>query len=146
MAWWAEHGVWLVDEFRDGNVPAEFEAQAFLNKAFGALPGSVRNLYLRADSAFYNEAALTWADERGISFCVSADMSKSLLKKVRALPDSAWKPYTTLRRDGSAEPSPAEEREWAEVPDFVPDWNRNNKKSGTAFRYIAVRVRSRQRL
>jgi len=31
------------------------------------------------------------------------------------------------------------------VPDFVPDWKRNHRKDGEAFRYIAIRVRSRHR-
>ena len=29
--------------------------------------------------------------------------------------------------------------------DFIPDWKRNRRKNGEAFRYIAIRVRSRQR-
>ena len=85
MAWWAEQSLWLVDEFRDGNVPAEFEARSFLCRAFSALPGSVRQRRLRADSALYNEDALTWADDQNIEFAVSADMSESLRAKVEAL-------------------------------------------------------------
>ena len=33
---------------------------------------------------------------------------------------------------------------WAEVPDFIPEWGRNHRKDGEPFRYIAIRVRSRQ--
>ena len=40
------------------NVPAEFEAKAFLVKAFGALPGAVRQRRLRSDTALYDQAAL----------------------------------------------------------------------------------------
>ena len=53
----------LADEFRDGNVPAAFAAKPFLQRAFSALPPSVTERRLRADSAFYDEAALTWASE-----------------------------------------------------------------------------------
>jgi hypothetical protein len=144
MAWWAEQSVWIADEFRDGNVPAEFQARAFLIRAFAALPGSVVERRLRADSALYNEDALTWADDNGIQFAVSADMSPSLREKTQALPDDAWKPYRTLKAKDKEEET-REERQWAEVADFVPEWRRNRRKDGKAFRYIAIRVRSRQR-
>ena len=68
MAWWAEQSLWVGDQFRDGNVPAEFEARAFLIRVFSALPGSVRQRRLRADSALYNEDALTWADDEDIEW------------------------------------------------------------------------------
>jgi len=146
MAWWAEHQLWVRDQFRDGNVPAAFRVKGFLQQAFGALPGTVQQRRLRGDSALYDEAALTWADDQGIEFAVSADMSRSLTKDVKAIPEAAWKPYRTIRRGKrTKEPPDAEERQWAEVTDFVPDWKRNRHKDGRPFRYIAIRVRSRQR-
>jgi hypothetical protein len=144
-SWWAEQRVFTRDEYRDGNVPAEYRIADFLKKTFGALPGSVVKRRLRGDSALYNEEALTWADSRGIEFAVSADMSEGLVREVRSLPEEEWKPY--CREAG--EPDDGEmgracdEREWAEVC-FVPDWKRNYKREGEPFRYIAIRVRSRQ--
>ena len=138
MAWWAEHSGWVCDEFRDGNVPAAFDAQRFLQRSFAALPGSVTERRLRADSALYDEKALTWADAEGIQFAVSADMSPALTQAIKALPDSAWKPYTN-----PSHPDAAEERQCAEVV-FVPGWARNRKKRGEPFRYIAIRVRGLQ--
>ena len=143
MAWWAEQSLWVADQFRDGNVPAEFEARAFLIRVFSALPGSVVKRRLRADSALYNEDALTWADDEDIEFAVSADMSTSLRDKIEALRNGAWQPYVTYKRDGTE--SDSEERQWAEVPDFIPEWKRNHRKNGKPFRYLAIRVRSRQR-
>lgn len=147
MAWWAEQMVWVADEFRDGNVPAAFKVKDFLVRAFAALPGSVVERRLRGDSALYDEDALSWAaDEAGIEFVVSADMSRSLLAMIDALPETAWQPYRTLKeRAAEQRAAQAEEREWAEVPDFVPDWRRNHRKDGVALRYVAIRIRSRQR-
>jgi hypothetical protein len=147
MAWWAEQMVWVADELCDGNVPAAFKVKDFLVRAFAALPGSVVERRLRGDSALYDEEALSWAaDEAGIEFVVSADMSRSLLAKIKALPEPAWQPYRTLREHAAEQrAAQAEEREWAEVPEFVPDWRRNQRKSGEALRYVAIRVRSRQR-
>jgi len=51
-----------------------------------------------ADSAFYDEQALTWADQADIQFAVSADISKALSATVVALPKTAWQPY--LGREG----------------------------------------------
>lgn len=143
MAWWAEQSVWIADEFRDGNVPAEFEARQFLIRAFSALPGSVVQRRLRADSALYNEDALTWADDNGIQFAVSADMSPALRDRIEALPHHVWQPYRTLRGTDNDQ-DPGEQRQWGEVVDFVPQWSRNHRKDGEAFRYIAIRVRCRQ--
>lgn len=147
MAWWAEQMVWVADEFRDGNVPAAFKVKDFLVRSFAALPGSVVERRLRGDSALYDEEALSWAaDEAGIEFVVSADMSQSLQAKIKALPETAWQPYRTHKeRAAEQRAAQAEEREWAEVPDFVPDWRRNHRKGGVALRYVAIRVRSRQR-
>jgi len=147
MAWWAEHGLWISDQFRDGNVNAEFKIKDFLEQLFSRLPRSVTELRLRGDSALYNEEALTWAaDVKKIQFAISADMSPELLACTQAIPEEQWKEYRTIKGDRRDERRAAkEERQWAEVTDFVPGWARNRKKSGEAFRYIAIRVRPRQR-
>jgi len=141
MALWAEQGVWVCDQFRDGNVPAEFEIRAFLERAFASLPAAVVERRLRGDSALYNEDALSWADDQGIEFAVSADMSEVLEAKVQAIVETSWQDYPTLN-DKAAQ---NEERQWAEVAGFVPGWKRNHNKQGEPFRYLAIRVRSRQR-
>lgn len=141
-ALWAEHGVLVADEFRDGNVPAAYAARAFLQRAFKALPSSVTERRLRADSALYDELALTWADEQKIAFAVSADMSEALSAQVMRVPEASWQPYWGSN-ETEAHPS-REERQWAEVTGFVPGWARNHKKDGRALRYVAIRVRPRQ--
>jgi hypothetical protein len=143
MAWWAELGIWLHDQFRDGNVNAEYQAKVFLQQTFARLPATVTERRLRADTALYNEEALSWADEESIQFAVSADMSPELLAKIEALPETAWSDYRSLNEYVAA----TEVRQWAEVPDFLPGWARNHKKDGEPFRYLAIRVcRSQQSL
>ncbi len=140
MAFWAEQDIWVHDEFRDGNVPAAFSIRDFLKTAFGALPDGIRTCRLRADSALYDQKGLTWADDEGIEFVVSAVMSEELARHIAAIPESSWQRYATLAPGGSSE-----EREWAEVTAFLPEWPRNYRKGTKPFRYIAIRVRSRQR-
>ena len=140
MAFWAETGMWLADQFRDGNVPAEFGIKDFLQRVVACARRYADTLRLRGDSALYNEDALTWlADEAHVEFAVSADMSEALLAKCLALPEGAWQPYESLSGE------PTEERQYAEVPDFVPGWRRTYKKHTQPLRYIAIRVRGRQR-
>ena len=144
MAWWAEQRLWVKDEFRDGNVPAAFAVLEFVQRAVHQLPDTVTQRRLRADSALYDEKLLTWADDAKIAFAVSADMTPALRDHVIAVENADWKPYHTLRATEPIE-DPREERQWADVPSFIPGWERNFRNGTNAFRYIAVRVRSRQR-
>ena len=121
-------------------VPAGYQVRSYLQRAFGALPAIVTERRLRADSAFYDELGLTWADDAGIDFAVTADMSESLTRCVLKIGESEWKSFTSAEGEAPTD----EERQWAEVTDFVPGWARNHKKSGMPFRYIGIRVRSRQ--
>lgn len=141
MAWWAEQGIWVAGEFRDGNVPAHFEVRPFLQRSFGNLPGTITSKRFRGDSGLYDEKALTWvADEADVEFAVTAKMSASLSKIIGEIAEADWKPYRGLTLTAEAH----EERQWAEVTGFVPDWKRNNQPGAVPFRYLAIRVRSLQ--
>jgi hypothetical protein len=140
MAWWAEQGVWVCDEFRDGNVPASFSTKEFLIRAFARLPAGVQHRRLRGDSALYGEEPLTWAAKENIEFVVTADMSEGLAERIKELPKTGWNVYKDIRDPQHM----TEEREWAEVT-FIPDWKRNRVPENKPFRYIAIRVRPCQR-
>jgi hypothetical protein len=63
---WAEQDAIVHDEFRDGNVPAGCGNRRILEAAFGALPAGVKEKFLRADSALYeNEVLFFFARRRG---------------------------------------------------------------------------------
>src|SRR5512139_2065301 len=49
--WWAEQGVVLHTEFRDGNVPAGYEQLRVFQEALEMLPGGVTKVYHRSDTA-----------------------------------------------------------------------------------------------
>ena len=53
-AYWNEHKIVLFSEFRDGNVNPSYNIPEFVEKSFSYLPDTVKNLYLRSDSAGYN--------------------------------------------------------------------------------------------
>jgi hypothetical protein len=142
LAVWAETGLVLADQFRDGNVPAQMAPREVAQRAFAALPGTVGEYYYRGDAACHESGLVNWLrDEqrpggpRGrIGFAISARMSEPLHAAMRVVPESAWQPY--------GDPHPAEIRECADVP-FVPS-EKTEKKDLQPLRYVAIRIRHKQ--
>ncbi len=127
---WAEQDLIVHDEFRDGNVPAGCGNARILARAVAALPAGVEQIFVRGDSALYEQAVLTWceAPARGMGYAISADMSPQLYAAITQL----------LERD-----EPDAIREWADVP-YVPDDGDHRKDRPCVRRYLAVRIRRRQ--
>ena len=80
VATWAETGLVVADEFRDGNVPAKMAPVECAKAAFAALPDSVTRRHFRGDSGCYEWNLLKWlrhedrSKEAGgaIGFAISA--------------------------------------------------------------------------
>ncbi len=141
LAVWAEMGVVLADEFRDGNVPAMMAPLNAAKAAFAALPSSVETLYFRGDSACHEHRLVNWLrDERreegppgSIGFAISARMSEGLHAALLAVPAEAWQ---------SAGEDAEVIREGAEVA-YVPS-EKTEKKDRQPLRYVGLRLRKRQ--
>ena len=110
---WAETGLILADQFRDGNVPASEEIATLVDEAYEALPGRPDgwDVRIRSDSAAYEEQVLAHWGERGWKFAVSADMTQQLRQEIARLSPADWQIW-------EVEPG-GFVREWAEVA-FVP--------------------------
>jgi len=142
LAVWAETGLVLADEFRDGNVPAQMEPRRVAQRAFAALPSTVTEYYYRGDSACHERDLIHWLrDEkreggpRGrIGFAISARMSDALHAAILAVPEQEWDRY--------GKEHPEETRECADVP-FVPG-EKSEKKDTQPLRYVAIRIRKKQ--
>lgn len=138
VALWAELGVVVADEFRDGNVPAGFRALEFVKAALNELPPGLE-VRLRSDSAFYDHRVMQYLRRRPrTSFAISADVTQELRAQIVALAADAWKPLRTFKRDGLVEGR----KEWAEVV-FVPS-EAGIRKDEKPDRYLAIRVRPAQ--
>lgn len=132
---WAETGLVLADQFRDGNVPAGAGLDDLVDEAHAALPsGREWRVSVRSDSAAYDHDVLDHWAARGWRFAVSADMSPRLRAEVVALPGDAWHELS-VEADGFV-------REWAEVP-YVPS-RAYERKDRVPDRYLAIRVRPPQ--
>ncbi len=61
--WWAEQGVFVHSEFRDGNVPAGHQQLRVLQAALAALPSGVEKVCLRSDTAGYQQDLLLYCGQ-----------------------------------------------------------------------------------
>jgi len=131
---WAETGLILADEFRDGNVPASSGIARMVDEAFDALPQREWKVRVRSDSAAYEHKILDHWHNRGWEFAVSADMSPQLREAIVAVPEEEWQYWKTEKRGLI--------REWAEVV-YAPSL-RVESKEAPLYRYLAIRVRKEQ--
>ncbi len=137
--WWAEQGLMLHSEFRDGNVPAGYEQTRVVKEALSHLPKSVRIVRLRSDTAGYEHELLRWCERKDnkrvgrIEFAISCDVSPEFKRAVEDVDKDDWHPvYKEV--DGRQAQT---KREWAEVC-FVPNAIASSKNSPT-YRYLATR-------
>jgi hypothetical protein len=141
LAVWAEMGLILSDEFRDGNVPAMMSPLSGAKAAFGALPRTVETFYYRGDSASHEHELMDWLrnPERDggpagfIGFAISARMSAELAKAIDEVQEDQWQ---MVKEESDAI------RSCAEVV-FVPG-ERSEKKDRQPLRYIAIRIEKKQ--
>jgi hypothetical protein len=137
--WWAELGIILHTEFRDGNVPAGYEQLRVFIEALQCLPAGVEQVRLRSDTAGYQHNLLKYCcmgeSERfgRIEFAIGSDVTKEFKKAVAEVEESDWHPIHRAV-NGKKEKTGAE---WAEVC-FVPSAIGHSKK-GLEYRYLAKR-------
>jgi hypothetical protein len=136
VAVWAEQDLIVHDEFRDGNVPAGCGNVRILERAVASLSPGITQIFVRGDSALYEQAVLAWCEQpaRGIGYAISADMSPQLHTEITRLPETAWQLECV---------EPDVIREWAEVP-YVSEDKDSRKDRPCVRRYLALRVRRRQ--
>ncbi len=131
---WAETGLVLAEEFRQGNVLAGTDMKRIVDQAFDVLPPGEWQVRVRSDSAAYQQDVLDHWHRRQWQFAVSADMSIHLRQAIEALSAEDWHIWY-VEKGGMI-------REWAEVP-FTPA-RKNEKKDTQPYRYLAVRIRNQQ--
>lgn len=137
--WWAEQGLIVHSEFRDGNVPAGYEQLRVFKEALACLPADVEKVQLRSDTAGYQHELLRYCDSGDhqrfgrIEFAIGCPVSKQFKRAVEEVYEQDWQPMS-IDRDGQKIET---NRQWAEVC-FVPDEIGTSKK-GPSYRYLATR-------
>ncbi len=113
--YWAEQGLILHTEFRDGNVPAGHEQLRVLKEALDMLPSGVEKVYLRSDTAGYQHDLLKYCETRKIEFSVGCNVTPEFKRAVYEVEEADWHSL------GSTD------AQWAEVC-FVPNAISHSKK------------------
>ena len=137
--WWAEQGLVLYTEFRDGNVPAGYEQLRVLQEALALLPAGVETVRLRSDTAGYQHELLRYCaegkDERfgRIEFAIGCDVNLEFKRAVLEVGERDWQPIYKAY-DGDRMKT---NQEWAEVC-FVPNAI-GHRKDAPVYRYLAIR-------
>lgn len=137
--WWAEKEMVLRTEFRDGNVPAGYENLRILKEALEHLPGGLKSIRLRSDTAGYQHDLLKYC-ERGenrkygrIEFAIGCDVTEEFKEAALLVEEGQWHPIYKTRGGKKVKT----EQEWADVG-FVPNAIGHSKNS-PEYRYIAIR-------
>lgn len=139
QVYWAEQGLILFSEFRDGNVPAGYDLLRPFKQSLELVPAGVEKVYLRSDTAGYMMELLKYCAEGKsnrfgvIDFAVGVDVTEAFRGAVREVPEAEWR---TLYREVDGKPTDTGQ-EWAEVC-FVPNWA-GHSKHGPTYRYVAIR-------
>ena len=137
--WWAEQGVIVHTEFRDGNVPAGYQQLRVLKEALSCLPDGIEQVRLRSDTAGYQHDLLKYCElgdnERfgRIEFAIGCDVTGEFKRAVAGVEPLEWSPLTKMVQGREVETG----TEWAEVC-FVPSAIGHSKK-GPEYRYLATR-------
>ena len=143
LALWAEMDLVVADEFGDGNVPAQMAPLPVTQRAFQALPSTVKEDYFGGDSACWEGDLLKWLrDEQRpegpqgqIIFGISVRMTPNLKKHMQQLAKAQWKPYRqTADR----------ECECADLLNYWPEETDRPEGAGPFLRYLAIGTRKRQ--
>ena len=137
--YWAEQGVVVRSEFRDGNVPAGHEQRRVLEETLAQLPEGVKRVYVRSDTAGYQWDLLHYCGRgenerfKRIGFAVGCDVTAEFRRAAQAVAPDAWRPVVR-EIDGIRVPTG---REWAQVC-YVPN-AAARRKDDPDYRFIAVR-------
>lgn len=137
--WWAEQGLVLHTELRDGNVPAGYEQLRVFQEALALLPASVEKVRLRSDTAGYQHELLRYCDKGEnkrfgrIEFAIGSDVTPEFKKAVMEVVDSDWHSIYREFDDRRFKT----DQEWAEVC-FIPNAIGHNKDA-PVYRYLAIR-------
>lgn len=139
QVYWAEQGLMLHTEFRDGNVPAGFEQKRVLEEGLSYLPDGVKIVRVRSDTAGYQHELLKYCETGEnkrfgrIEFTISCDVTPEFKRAVEEVAKEDWHPLYKEENGKMIKTG----REWAEVC-FVPSPIAFSNKA-PVYRYLATR-------
>ena len=137
-SYWADAGLVLHSEFRDGNVPAGHQQLRVLRESLEHLPLGVERVLVRSDTAGYQQEFLRYCAEgkdQGfgvIEFAVGVDVTPEFKAAVAQTAEEEWRELYREVDGRRVETG----QQYAEVR-FVPNWIGHSKTS-PEYRFIAI--------
>jgi hypothetical protein len=126
-----EYDMVIKSEYRDGNVPPGYRQLENLRSSLELLPGCVKHVRLRSDTAGYQIELLKYCahgkNERFgvIEFAISSPVTKELKQAARAVPESEWKQI-------------GDTNQYCAEAIFVPN-SLGTSKNGPEYRFLVIR-------
>jgi hypothetical protein len=99
FAFWDETGELVMSHLRRGSAYTASKARWFLNQCIKRVPEESTKK-LRADSGFYSWEVVSWCEDRGVVFSITADQTAPLREAIEAIEESQWE---DLERYGVAQ-------------------------------------------
>lgn len=90
LAFWAELDLVVHEEFRQGAVAPQSDALLFLRESVAQLPDSIRQVYVRSDSAWYQRDVLDYCQDNGYGFAVTADKDEAVVAALSLMNEADW--------------------------------------------------------
>ncbi|MBI2859234.1 MAG: hypothetical protein HYX90_09165 [Chloroflexi bacterium] len=96
--YWAEQDMVAHSEFRDGNVPANYQNLRVLPETLAALPEGVVKVYFRGDTAANQKDLLRYCAEGKserfgvIEFAIGVDVTAEFKRAVAEVAEGEWQP------------------------------------------------------
>lgn len=109
LGFWAEKGLAVEAEFRQGNESPAAKALPFLIKMVEGLPEEVKQIRLRSDAAWYQAEVMDYCDQHKIKFAIGGKQCDSIMEAFEMIPSEQWEPWTTDEEVLREHP---EQRDW----------------------------------
>ena len=125
-------------ELRSGNTHPGAGGTGFLRRMKRKLPSTVKTMHLRSDSALYTKNVVEFCEEEKWTFTITADQTGPLMKRIEALPESAWKkdPKETSLSYGEVQYQPVK---WAHPYRYLVRREKKVAKSGQSALFEVMR-------
>lgn len=111
--------------FRPGNASPGGNAMSVLRRSLRAIPGSVKKVYVRSDSAWYIASVMDYCNDRDIGFAITADKDAAVMKSIESIKEHQWQTF--------------EDQQIAETVHAVGE-----KKGSPAYRLVVLRRQKQQ--
>jgi len=131
FAFWEEEGELIFSHLRRGSAYTASKAIWFMKETLKRVPADCEKR-MRTDSGFYDKRTVNFCEERNITFGITADQTKPLMKAVAELSEKSWE---DLEKYGVAQVAELRYKPvgWQKSYRYVVKRNLEEKKTGELY-------------